>query len=406
MKMTLWLVCGSLLSCGVVAQQATNTPPSAAPLPIETPAAAPALTNSAPAPVMDSATPSTPAPKPKAPPTTAKKSSTTRKKAPAKTVAKKPAFAPLKTTPLRPGPATVVASNVNVRGQATLKGEVIGRLAKGQQVMVLEEVTLKKSAPDEPSAWAKIQLPPGIRVWVHSMFIDADSKKVKPRRLNLRGGPGENYSVLGTLEQGQTVDDHQVKGDWLEIDAPPGAYAFVAAQYLSQEPGTALAGTTSAVPSTPPTTAVETTPPATTSEPVQPPTTNTVTEAATIATAPVEPPSVPPGGETAVTTPDTNTMATATAEAPTTPAEEEPLPPRIVQREGVVRGSVSIQAPTRFELFSPESRRIINYLYIDEKDLDLGRYKGLRIIVTGEEGLDERWRNTPVLNVQRIQVLE
>jgi hypothetical protein len=89
-----------------------------------------------------------------------------------------------------------------------------------------------------------------------------------------------------------------------------------------------------------------------------------------------------------------------------TPAEEEPLPPRIVQREGVVRGTASIQAPTKFELVSPENGRAINYLHTTARDLDLRRYKGLRIVVTGEEGLDERWRNTPVITIQRIQVLE
>jgi len=26
--------------------------------------------------------------------------------------------------------------------------------------------------------------------------------------------------------------------------------------------------------------------------------------------------------------------------------------------------------------------------------------------VTGEEGLDERWRNTPVITIQRIEVVE
>ena len=39
-------------------------------------------------------------------------------------------------------------------------------------------------------------------------------------------------------------------------------------------------------------------------------------------------------------------------------------------------------------------------------NLDLSRYKGLHIIVTGEEGLDERWKNTPVITIQRIQVLD
>ena len=64
----------------------------------------------------------------------------------------------LKTVPLVPGPAVVVASNVNVRGQAKLKSEVLTRLTKGQAVTVLEEITRNNSGPDEPSAWAKIAL--------------------------------------------------------------------------------------------------------------------------------------------------------------------------------------------------------------------------------------------------------
>ena len=35
--------------------------------------------------------------------------------------------------------------------------------------------------------------------------------------------------------------------------------------------------------------------------------------------------------------------------------------------------------------------RAINYLYTTSTNLDLSRYNGMRIIVTGEEGLAERW---------------
>jgi hypothetical protein len=91
---------------------------------------------------------------------------------------------------------------------------------------------------------------------------------------------------------------------------------------------------------------------------------------------------------------------------PPEPVVEEPPPPRIVQREGIVRGMTSIQAPSKFVLVSPENGRDIDYLYTTSKELDLRRYKGLRIIVTGEEGLDERWGNTPVITIQKIQVLE
>lgn len=85
---------------------------------------------------------------------------------------------------------------------------------------------------------------------------------------------------------------------------------------------------------------------------------------------------------------------------------EEPPKPRIVDREGYVRGMTSIQAPSAFELISQENHRTIDYLYTTSSDLDLRRYKGLHIIVTGEEALDERWPNTPVLTIQKIQVVE
>jgi hypothetical protein len=85
---------------------------------------------------------------------------------------------------------------------------------------------------------------------------------------------------------------------------------------------------------------------------------------------------------------------------------EEPPPPRIVQREGVVRGFTSIQAPSHFRLVSPDTGRNINYLYTTSTNLDLSRYVGLHIIATGEESLDRRWPNTPVLTLRRIVVLD
>ena len=105
-------------------------------------------------------------------------------------------------------------------------------------------------------------------------------------------------------------------------------------------------------------------------------------------------------------------VTNAPAESATTTNEpapavaEEPPPKRIVDREGIVRGTFSIQAPTHFELYSPETGRTIDWLYTPSPNLDLRRYKGLRIVVTGEEAIEERWGNTPVITIQKIQVLE
>jgi uncharacterized protein YgiM (DUF1202 family) len=365
MKMKFWSVYVTMISTSLLAQEASphspyvqqeSNAPSISNAPtavIETPPASPAVTAAAPGPTNP------PAARP------AKKKAAARKPRHAA-----PAAAELKTVPLIPGPAVVAADHVNVRGQARLRGEILTRLTNGEPVTVIEEVELKHSGPEEPSVWAKIALPQKVRVWVYASYIDPTNKTVISKKLNLRGGPGENYSVLGTLQRGEAVKGIETKGKWMEIEPPAGAYAFMAAQYLKQEPA-ALAAATPAAPTT-------------------------VTEAPSAAETTTE---IMPG---------TNEIAAATTNeiAAPAPAVEEPLPPRIVQREGIVRYTASIQAPTLFELVSPDSHKPIDYLYTTSPNLDLNRYKGLHIIVTGEEGLDERWKLTPIITIQRIQVIE
>ncbi len=390
MKMNYWLICGVMVSTSVLAQQVTNAPPAA---PIRSSGAAPAAVPA------------------KADASAAKKAPAGAKKAPAKApAAKKDAGSELRTVPLVPGPAVVDANNVNVRGQAKLASEVVAHLAKGQSVTVIEEITLKKSGPSEPSAWAKIVLPPEVHVYVNSSYIDSAKKTVKPKKLNLRSGPGENYSVLGVMAQGDAVREIATKGAWTEIEAPAHAYAFVAAQYLKQEPSAPAVAVRTPPPTTPPV-AVATPP----TPPTPAPTPTPLPEAPNIAAPPTTPPSTPPS------TPPTTPPVAGVSGAPEPPATEPPaiaLPPapepvpsgpppkRVVQREGFVRGTSSIQAPTKFELVSVDTHRTIDYIYTSSPNLDLSRYKGMRIIITGEEGLDERWGNTPVITIQRILVVE
>jgi len=314
--MNCWLILGVMLATSAVAQNNTNTLP---PIPAPSPAVAPA--------------PSTPvqAVEPAPSPAPVKKK---HKAAPAKPI-KEPAVT------LVPGPAEV-AANVNARGQAGLKGEVVTHLKKGETVTVLDQINLDKHKANEPAQWAKIALPSSTHVWVNSKFVDAASKTVSAKKLNMRGGPGENYSVLGVLERGAAVNEITTKGDWTQIDPPANSYAFVAAMYLKQE--------------------------------------------ATAAPAPVAEPQ----------------PAMAQPSAPSEPA----VPPvRIVSHEGVVRHVASPVAPTKYELYDPATEVNINYLYTTSPTLDLSRYVNMRIIVTGEEGIDARWKDTPLINIQSIQVI-
>ena len=392
-----------MLATTAVAQVNTNKLPAIPPPAIPAPAVA------APAPVVAPvAAPATNAPAKKA----VKAHKKAKKKAAVKTAAKSAETAAEKKAPalpvvLVPGPATVASEHVNLRGQAGLQGEVVGHVQKGDTVTVLAEINLDKPKAGEPAQWAKIALPAGTKVWVDSKYLDATNNVVTAKKLNLRGGPGENFSVLGVVEKGAAITAVTTKGDWTQIQPPASAFAFVAASYLKQEGGidtNVPAATVAAVPETTPA------PPA-----VVPPTPTTVAEAQPIAPPAMTPPPTP---ETTAPVPPPATPVVTPTPAPETPALSLPTPtlaqddtnlppppPRIVTHEGSVRHSVSPVAPTYFELYDPVNDKAINYLYTTSTNLNLARYNGLRITVTGEEGLDPRWRDTPVITIQKIYVL-
>jgi hypothetical protein len=203
---------------------------------------------------------------------------------------------------------------------------------------------------------------------VHSDYIDPNTKAVKPKRLNLRSGPGENYSVLGRIEQGTPVKEMEVKGHWVKIEAPATTFAFVAAHLLQPQ-------------ITPPSEAIAATQPG---KPL---------ETAKLDTQP------PPADAGAIATPP---AADAPTQAATAPETEEEIK-RVVTREGLVKNSVSIQAPTYFVLTSLDTGKPINYLF--STNIAIKDFRGHRIIVTGEEMLDERWPNTPVIAVDKLEAV-
>ena len=357
MKTNYWLVLGTMLATSAIAQNNTNTLPEM-PAPVTSPTAEGATT----APAAAAA--------PAAAPVKPKK----RAAAPVKTVRlKEPAVA------LVSGTAEVTVSNLIVRGQDGLHGEVVAHVFKGDAVTVLSQINLDKHAADEPAQWAKIALPSTVHVWLNGKFIDASTKVVSAKKLNLRAGPGENFSVVGLLEKGAPVNEVETKGDWIKIEAPTNAYAFVAAMYLKQEAAapveTNAAPTVEAAPAPTPTPVPE----------VQP----IVTEP-----APAPAPTPAPAPEPSAPAP------------PVVDTNLPPPPPRIATHEGVVRHVSSLITPTEYELYDPTTDKNVDFLYTTTTNLDLSRYVGMKIIVTGEEGLAARWKDIPVLTIQRILVID
>jgi uncharacterized protein YgiM (DUF1202 family) len=299
----------------------------------------------------------------------------------AKAPASKPATAAEKPVFLSPGAATITGKNVNVRGKAGYKGEVVSKLQNGDAVTVIEQVILPKPKAGEPAQWAKIVYPPSAHIWVHSSYLNPD-KTVKPKKLNIRTGAGENYSVVGSIEQGTPVKEISTKGNWTEIEAPASAFAFVAANFVQQ---TGAPEVPSVVSIAPP----------------EPADATTVDGGPLVVANPTDVANPNPAMEP---TPEPTPDAANAAVPP--PVVEEVWVPRTVSHEGVVKPTLSIQAPTKFGLHSKENGKLINYLYSPTAALEMSRYVGRHIIVSGQEGLDERWVNTPVLTIQKIYVVQ
>ena len=371
-------------------------------------------------------------------------------------------------------------ARVSARGKATIFSALVFQFNKNEPVNIVEEINIANPKAGEPRKWLRVQVPADAGVWVHTDFLSVPFKKnaqdangqpvvftyakVKANLLNVRGGAGEHFPILGKLAAGATV---QISGrrneKWVELYAPANATVYVASQFVTRKPGNQGAvevpfdGVVE-IPSIPPTA----------NPPVAPITLPVPAE--TIVTIPAEVFGQPNGTSTEgvpikrATTPptpangtdDKEAAATAKAELaksklakvqptpaipppptpqpaetvkpsepltipkpvePTKVAEANPnLPPastekpgtneppiRIVTREGYVRRTLEIQAPSGYVLEHVESGKKINYLLLDHPTLKLNWFIGQRVLVSGQEAIDVRHANTPVLKVKTLK---
>jgi uncharacterized protein YgiM (DUF1202 family) len=347
--------------------------------------------------------------------------------------------------------ATVNQNNVNVRGRAGFNGEVITVLRSGEPVEVLDTVTLSETKSGEPAKWLKIALPANTPVWVHSDFIDPATHAVTANRLSVRGGPGVNYSVLGFADKGTAVSEISRKGSWIEISPTPNLSGYIAASMVTLAPKSATVA--AATPADKPTIAASVTAP-----PAETITDGTIAEATvsdgdvTEMVLLVDETSIPSSepAKRAVAPPVKHSLpgSTATVVADPAPAivssspmNDRPLSDderarqsledrtragqrwyiesdtddrllkdlpeirRRVTREGVIRNTMSIQAPADYSLNSERNGTRLNYLYTTSTNVPLAELLGMRVRINGEEGIDARWPNTPVLLIKTLDVI-
>ena len=102
----------------------------------------------------------------------------------------------------------VVGQRVNLRAKADLQAEVVGQIADG-------EFLNARSFQDD---WVEVAPPDSVDLWLHREFIK-DNQVMAPK-LYVRGGPGINYTVVGTLLRGDTITPKGDFGEWIKIVPP------------------------------------------------------------------------------------------------------------------------------------------------------------------------------------------
>ncbi len=341
-----------------------------------------------------------------------------------------------------PESATVSADRVNVRARASLIGERVTQLRKGDQVTVLAKVTVAPPREGEPADWLRIAMPAAGQTWVHMGFVEEG--KVTAKKLNVRAGGGERFSIVGRLAKGDAVKEKRTAGDWIEIEHPAGAHAYIATKFV--ELGQAAEETKpEETPEAKLAKLAETEEPKETPE--AKPDTVEVTEATEPAETKAEPEAVaepgdmpdPPEPEVVVVDAAEGTEASETQKPPmgnpedAEEAKPEPAPavtdtklpvppPRIVTREGKIKRRFfrSPKAPSRFELLD-DNGRTINYLYSSDsgplKTADGGdgepitferlmsMLRNRRVVLTGIEAVDPRWPALPLLDVRTLKTI-
>ena len=132
---------------------------------------------------------------------------------------------------------------VNVRSGPDTSYSVLGYFSRVDQVTVTGTVS---------TGWTQVRLPGGVLGYVNSSYLSSTypsgsyypapvpsgtNFRVTTAALNIRTGPGTNYSVIGVLRKGDQVTRIGQSGKWFQIASSNGSQAWVSSKYLASTDG-------------------------------------------------------------------------------------------------------------------------------------------------------------------------
>ncbi len=118
------------------------------------------------------------------------------------------------------GALKVKTDRVNLRARPTYESEVVTQAQTGDLLTPV----------GEQGDWRGVRPPATAPVWVHTAFVTNEQVK---SRLNVRGGPGINFSSIAVLQKGDAIKVRSTFGDWLQIEAPPSSVLWIHKDFVT-----------------------------------------------------------------------------------------------------------------------------------------------------------------------------
>lgn len=115
--------------------------------------------------------------------------------------------------------ARVRSDRVNLRARPDTSAEVIVQANAGDRFTVVST----------QADWVAIVPPESVDFWAHRDFVKDGVSTVN--KLNLRAGPGINYSIVGSVESGVKLDVRGQFGEWMKV-APSNGVLWISRELV------------------------------------------------------------------------------------------------------------------------------------------------------------------------------
>jgi len=119
----------------------------------------------------------------------------------------------------------VTADSVNLRSGPGINFEILRKLDKDTLILVL----------GKKGKWLKIKLPRNSKAFVFKKFLKLGTEKnaiISGNRVNIRAGDGQNFNVIGQLNNNDKVEVLESKGEWVRIYPDKNCYAWINESYV------------------------------------------------------------------------------------------------------------------------------------------------------------------------------